>query len=70
MIQRNRSASWKTRVVEITEVEQKKEKKKRIKRIEKIQEISTTTSIVLTFALYGSEKEKRQGKDQRTYLKL
>ena len=50
MIQRNRSASWKTRVVEITEVEQKKEKKKN-KRIEKIPEISTTTSIVLTFAL-------------------
>ena len=51
-------------MVEFNAVEQNKEK-----RMKTAQETSGTTLNVPTFALQGSQKEKRERKDQRKYLK-
>ena len=55
------------RMVEFTAAEQNKEK--RMKRMKTTEETSGTTLNAPSFALEGSQKEKREGKDVRKYLK-
>ena len=55
------------RMVEFTAAEQNKEK--RMKRNEDSRRTTGTTLKATTFTLYGSQKEKRERKDPRKYLK-